>query len=159
MSGCATAATCWRFGLELSAVCRAFPRAPANETASAIKSLVSIRTGENVDGLDPFFMSCKTPLDELHSRANKCNAGANRAPLILNQLSKLTGAAGQSVRVPGFVCPEEGDNLSGQERPAFFHRASTRLCTSALIVITSGQGRWKPSSFHLRVASMPIFEP
>jgi hypothetical protein len=43
--------------------------------------------------------------------------------------------------------------------PAFFHSAATRSRTSGLISITSGQGRVKPSSGHLRVASMPIFDP
>ena len=43
--------------------------------------------------------------------------------------------------------------------PAFFHNSSTRRFTSAFIVITSGHGRVKPSPGHLRVASMPIFDP
>ena len=37
--------------------------------------------------------------------------------------------------------------------------ASTRFLVFPSISMRSGQGRVKPSSFHLRVASMPIFEP
>ncbi|GEM_PF-1825575 len=43
--------------------------------------------------------------------------------------------------------------------PACFQSSSTRRCTSGVMRITSGQGRVKPSSGHLRVASTPIFEP
>jgi len=43
--------------------------------------------------------------------------------------------------------------------PAFFHNSSTRCFTSADMRITPGQRRVKPSPGHLRVASMPIFEP
>jgi len=43
--------------------------------------------------------------------------------------------------------------------PNAFQIASTRCLTSGLISMTSGQGRVKPSSGHLRVASTPIFEP
>src|SRR4051794_40912045 len=43
--------------------------------------------------------------------------------------------------------------------PAFFHKSSTRFFTSPLISITPGQGRVKPSLGHLRVASIPIFDP
>jgi hypothetical protein len=41
----------------------------------------------------------------------------------------------------------------------FFHNSSTRRLISGDISITSGQGRVKPSPGHLRVASIPIFEP
>ena len=43
--------------------------------------------------------------------------------------------------------------------PAFFHNSSTRRFTSAFIAITPGHGRVKPSPGHLRVASIPIFDP
>ena len=43
--------------------------------------------------------------------------------------------------------------------PARFHRSSTRRFTSSDMAITPGQGRVKPSSGHLRVASMPTLEP
>ena len=43
--------------------------------------------------------------------------------------------------------------------PACFHNSSTRRFTSSRMPITPGQGRVKPSPGHLRVASMPIFEP
>ena len=49
--------------------------------------------------------------------------------------------------------------LTQVDRPAFFHKSSTRRFTSAFIAITSGHGRVKPSPGHLRVASMPIFDP
>jgi hypothetical protein len=44
-------------------------------------------------------------------------------------------------------------------RPACRHNSSTRFFTSSVIRITPGHGLVKPSSGHLRVASMPIFEP
>src|ERR1035441_2771992 len=44
-------------------------------------------------------------------------------------------------------------------KPAIFHNSSTRFFTSGDISITPGQGRVKPSVGHLRVASIPIFEP
>lgn len=40
-----------------------------------------------------------------------------------------------------------------------FHLPSTSARVLASIVISSGQGRVKPSVDHLRVASIPIFEP
>src|SRR6202041_3445679 len=40
-----------------------------------------------------------------------------------------------------------------------FHLPSTNALVFASITISSGQGRGKPSVGHLRVASMPIFEP
>ena len=40
-----------------------------------------------------------------------------------------------------------------------FHLLSTRDFVFASIRISSGQGRVKPSVGHLRVASMPIFDP
>ena len=40
-----------------------------------------------------------------------------------------------------------------------FHLPSTRAFVFSSIRISSGQGRLKPSLGHLRVASMPIFEP
>jgi len=43
--------------------------------------------------------------------------------------------------------------------PALFHNSSTRFFTSGVISITPGHGRVKPSVAHLRVASIPIFEP
>jgi len=43
--------------------------------------------------------------------------------------------------------------------PTFFHISSTRLFTSADISMTSGHGRVNPSPGHLRVASIPIFDP
>ena len=43
--------------------------------------------------------------------------------------------------------------------PTRFHISSTRSFTSADISITPGHGRVKPSPGHLRVASIPIFEP
>lgn len=152
MSESVAAVARWCCGFELFGSCSAFLRTPANAAASAIKSFVSIRTGENVDVLDAFFMSAGTPLNELLSRVNKCKAGANRRTLILNQLSKSTRRLPDRLSGPG-------DNLSGYARPAFFHNASTLRRTSGVMVITSGHGRWKPSSFHLRVASMPIFDP
>jgi hypothetical protein len=51
-----------------------------------------------------------------------------------------------------FTTPDHG-------RPANFQSSSTRRRTSGDMRMTSGQGRVKPSSGHLRVASMPIFEP
>jgi hypothetical protein len=44
-------------------------------------------------------------------------------------------------------------------RPSSFHFLSTRALVLSSIRISSGQGRLKPSLGHLRVASMPIFEP
>jgi hypothetical protein len=40
-----------------------------------------------------------------------------------------------------------------------FHRASTRFFVASSIKISSGHGRIKPSDVHLRVASIPIFDP
>src|SRR6267143_4481778 len=40
-----------------------------------------------------------------------------------------------------------------------FHRASTRFFVAPSIKISSGHGRVKPSDAHLRVASIPIFDP
>ena len=44
-------------------------------------------------------------------------------------------------------------------RPNCFHNASILFFTSGSILISSGQGRVKPSEGHLHVASTPIFEP
>ena len=46
-----------------------------------------------------------------------------------------------------------------QPIPNWSQIASTRFLVFSSISIKSGQGRVNPSSFHLRVASMPIFEP
>ncbi len=43
--------------------------------------------------------------------------------------------------------------------PRVFHMESTRDFVPASITISSGQGRRNPSLSHLRVASIPIFEP
>jgi hypothetical protein len=43
--------------------------------------------------------------------------------------------------------------------PAAFHNPSTRRFTSSDMRMTPGHGRVKPSPGHLRVASIPIFEP
>ena len=43
--------------------------------------------------------------------------------------------------------------------PSSFHFLSTRALVFSSIRISSGLGRVKPSLDHLRVASMPIFEP
>ncbi len=43
--------------------------------------------------------------------------------------------------------------------PSSFHFLSTSALVFSSIRISSGQGRVKPSLGHLRVASMPIFEP
>src|SRR5712692_727078 len=40
-----------------------------------------------------------------------------------------------------------------------FHRASTLFFVASSINISSGHGRVKPSDAHLRVASIPIFDP
>ncbi len=50
------------------------------------------------------------------------------------------------------------DNLL-HPSPNSFHRFVTRSFVSGSIVISSGQGRVKPSLGHLRVASTPILEP
>jgi hypothetical protein len=47
----------------------------------------------------------------------------------------------------------------GVHSPSFAHIASTFALVAASISIIAGHGRSKPSAFHLRVASMPIFEP
>jgi len=44
-------------------------------------------------------------------------------------------------------------------RPNSFHFLFTSALVFSSIRISSGQGRLKPSLAHLRVASMPIFEP
>src|ERR1017187_10316253 len=66
----------------------------------------------------------------------------------------------------GFPAPFAGNPLAvlsvpgpGSYSPAFFHNSSTRRLTSASIPITPGHGRVNPSPGHLRVASMPIFDP
>ena len=43
--------------------------------------------------------------------------------------------------------------------PSRGHSSSTFFFTASSISIRSGHGRVKPSSGHLRVPSMPIFEP
>jgi len=43
--------------------------------------------------------------------------------------------------------------------PSFAHIASTFALVARSISIIAGQGRSKPSAFHLRVASTPIFDP
>src|SRR5450432_2603073 len=55
--------------------------------------------------------------------------------------------------------PIQGCKFRQSYRPDFFHNSSTRRLTSADISITPGQGRVNPSPGHLRVASIPIFEP
>ncbi len=52
-----------------------------------------------------------------------------------------------------------GQSRRGPRIPSEGQRRSTRSLTSADISIASGQGRRNPSSFHLRVASMPILLP
>ena len=50
--------------------------------------------------------------------------------------------------------------LSGvYSSPSSFHFLSTSALVFSSIRISSGQGRVKPSLGHLRVASMPIFDP
>src|SRR2546425_11337441 len=43
--------------------------------------------------------------------------------------------------------------------PSSFHMASTFCLVASSITIRFGHSRVNPSSFHLRVASIPIFEP
>jgi hypothetical protein len=70
---------------------------------------------------------------------------------------------------PVVRCPNNGQGRSElksgvgetgrQASPARFHKSSTRRFTSGDISMTPGHGRVKPSPGHLRVASIPIFEP
>ena len=55
--------------------------------------------------------------------------------------------------------PPDGAFFQTRYNPARFHSSSTFFFTSADISIRPGQGRVKPSVGHLRVASIPIFEP
>ena len=43
--------------------------------------------------------------------------------------------------------------------PSSFHFLSTNVLVFSSMRISSGQGRLKPSLDHLRVASIPIFDP
>ncbi len=49
--------------------------------------------------------------------------------------------------------------LAAIHNPSFAHSASTLALVARSISIIAGQGRSKPSAFHFRVASMPIFDP
>jgi hypothetical protein len=51
------------------------------------------------------------------------------------------------------------DPLLELQIPSFPHIASTFAFVAASISIIAGHGRSNPSAFHLRVASMPIFDP
>jgi hypothetical protein len=63
---------------------------------------------------------------------------------------------------PGASAPEENP-LPGRSQtfhsPSFAHIVSTFAFVARSISIIAGHSRSKPSAFHLRVASMPIFEP
>ena len=61
-------------------------------------------------------------------------------------------------RPPFFQFPEDPKGIAVYI-PSLAHRASTFAFVARSISIIAGQGRSKPSAFHLRVASMPIFEP
>jgi len=54
------------------------------------------------------------------------------------------------------VCVKFSYDLSSESD---FHNASTRFLVSSSINISSGHGRVNPSDAHLRVASIPIFDP
>src|SRR5262249_47332104 len=69
-------------------------------------------------------------------------------PALVNRLRLARNVPGYELAV-----------IAQRESSAFFQSSSTRARTSSLIRITSGHGRMNPSSFHLRVASMPILEP
>lgn len=53
----------------------------------------------------------------------------------------------------------EGDFVEGYSIPSSFHFLSTSVFVFSSIRISSGHGRVNPSVGHLRVASIPIFEP
>jgi hypothetical protein len=57
------------------------------------------------------------------------------------------------------MVPASTPRGTNRYNPALFHSSSTRCFTSLDIRITPGQGRVNPSPGHLRVASIPIFEP
>src|SRR5256886_15946942 len=52
-----------------------------------------------------------------------------------------------------------GHGRDGRSIPRLRHIASTFARVASSITILSGHSRVKPSSFHLRVASIPILEP
>ena len=95
----------------------------------------------------------KRPSDRLRIGAgNRTRTGdINLGKVALYQLSysRLPGTYFRPFPVP----------MSTRHSPARFQSSSTRALTSGVIRITSGQGRVKPSSRHLRVASTPIFDP
>jgi hypothetical protein len=66
---------------------------------------------------------------------------------------------GTSLSYQGAARPANFNGATKPYRPDFFHNSSTRRFMSAGISITPGQGRVNPSPGHLRVASIPIFEP
>ena len=57
------------------------------------------------------------------------------------------------------IAMDDGDHSIPNSFASAFHFPSTSARVSGSITISSGQGRVKPSVDHLRVASIPIFDP
>jgi hypothetical protein len=64
---------------------------------------------------------------------------------------------------PGVLIFEMGNLQNVRRRVIYkfsvFQRVLTRTLVASSIKISSGHGRVNPSAAHLRVASIPIFEP
>ncbi len=106
----------------------------------------------------------------LHPTATDCSAVV--IPRAARNVLLLTGAV---LQIPRRFAPRNDkdkeclscrDSFPGGEDYSIpsslasaFHLPSTSSLVFESMTISSGQGREKPSLGHLRVASMPIFEP
>jgi hypothetical protein len=89
-------------------------------------------------------------LRSIAEKAHKTGASTGRCTDAFETTDE--GAAGCAQREP-ITIPE------ADYSPSFDHMASTLALVARSISIIAGHGRSNPSAFHLRVASMPIFEP
>jgi hypothetical protein len=101
-----------------------------------------------------FRLSSRTVIHSLrqYSIENRKNNRSTRASL--NRPEKSAHAARESL-----VASSESLTKTARYSPRLFHNASIRAFVPASIKISSGHGRANPSVAHLRVASIPIFEP
>jgi len=68
-----------------------------------------------------------------------------------------TGVSHRSPNASDASPPQNSSHVFSSESD--FHRASTFFFVASSIRISSGHGRANPSDSHLRVASIPIFDP
>ena len=104
------------------------------------------------DGLAP-------PQDVDPRRHHPVGGVIARRDAVEHLLHRATGGSSRPVCGARSGGRGRGGGRRSAHSPSSFHSPSTRATTSGGIFRTSGHSRVNPSSFHLRVASIPILPP